>query len=128
MELFSDCDSTLYFLRDFAEKVERTGSRVIPMRSTLPDKCFSVTSAADEIIVITKGEMFKRPAGAHAEGMTAREGATAANEAMGVTKAQEAAMLFGSTYGWDKPGADPKYYDEQGEPIKFKHRDRGDAR
>ena len=42
--------------------------------------------------------------------------------------AQEAAMLFGSTYGWDKPGADPKYYDEQGEPIKFKHRDRGNAR
>ena len=37
-------------------------------------------------------------------------------------------MLFGSTYGWDKPGADPKYYNEQGEPVKFKQRDHGDAR
>ncbi len=72
--------------------------------------------------------MGHRPAGARAEGVTAREGATALNEAMGVTKTQEAAMLFGSTYGWDKPGADPKYYDEHGEPIKFNHRDRGDAR
>ena len=128
VELSGDCNSTLYHLHDFAEKVERTGSSVIPMRSTLPDKCFSITSTADKIIIITKGEMFKRPAGARAEGLTAREGATVANEAMGVTKAQEAAMLFGSTYGWDKPGADPKYYDEQGKPIKFKHPDRGDAR
>lgn len=128
VELFTDYNSTLYLLHDFAEKAERTGNRVIPLRSSLPDKCFSITSAADEIIIITKGEMFRRPAGARAEGMTAREGATAANEAMGVTKAQEAAMLFGSTYGWDKPGADPKYYNEQGEPVKFKQRNHGDAR
>ena len=72
--------------------------------------------------------MFRRPAGACAEGMTAREGATAANEAMGVTKAQEAAMLFGSIYGWDKPGADPKNYDKEGRPIKPKYYDRDDAR
>ena len=118
----------VYSIREFAEQVERTGSKVIPLRSSLPDKCFSITSAADKIIIITKGEMFRRPAGARAEGMTAREGATAANEVMGVTKAQEAAMLFGSIYGWDKPGADPKNYDEQGKLIKPKHHDRGDAR
>lgn len=128
VELFTDYNSRIYLHQEFAEQAEETGSRVIPLRSSLPEKCFSITSAADEIVIITKGEMFRRPAGACAEGMTAREGATAANEAMGVTKAQEAAMLFGSIYGWDKPGADPKYYDEQGEPIKFKHRDRGDAR
>ena len=95
---------------------------------TLPDKCFSITSGADGMVIITKGEMYQRPAGARAEGLTAREGATAANEAMGVTRAQEAAMLFGSIYGWDKPGADPDYYNEQGAPIKFKRRDCGDAR
>ena len=128
VELFTDYNSTLYLLHDFAEKAERTGSRVIPLRSSLPDKCFSITSTADEIVIITKGEMFRSPAGVHAEGVTAREGASAANEAMGVTKAQEAAMLFGSIYGWDKPGADPKYYNEQGEPIKFKQRNHGDAR
>lgn len=128
VELFSDHGSTLYLHQDFAEQAVRTGSKVIPMRSSLPDKCFSITSTADEIVIITKGEMFRHPAGIHAEGVTAREGATAANEAMGVTKAQEAAMLFGSIYGWDKPGADPKYYNEQGEPIKFKQRNHGDAR
>ena len=128
VELFTDYNSTLYFLHDFAEKAEHTGSRVIPLRSSLPDKCFSITSTADEIVIITKGEMFQRPAGIHAEGVTAREGATAANEAMGVTRAQEAAMLFGSIYGWDKPGADPKHYNEQGETIKFKQRNHGDAR
>ena len=37
-------------------------------------------------------------------------------------------MLFGSLYGWDKPGADPKNYDEQGHLIKPKHTDRGDTR
>jgi len=128
VELTLDYNSKIYLLSEFAERAERIGCQVIPLRSSLPEKCFSITTAADEIVIITKGERFRQPAGARAEGMTAREGATAANEAMGVTKAQEAAMLFGSIYGWDKPGADPKYYDEQGKPIKFKHREREDAR
>jgi len=117
----------LYHICQFAEMMERNGNSVIPLRNSLPENCFSITSAADEIVVITKGEMGHRPAGARAEGATAREGATALNEAMGVTRAQEAAMLFGSIYGWDKPAADPEYYDKQGEPVKFKHRDRKDA-
>ena len=120
--------SHLYHIHEFPKWLERHDGSIIPLRSSLPEKCFSITSSADEIVTITKGEMGHRPAGVHAEGMTAREGATAANEAMGVTKAQEAAMLYGSIYGWDKPAADPDYYNEQGEPIKFKHRDRGDAR
>ena len=129
VELFTDSNSSrVYLLHDFAAQAERTGSRVIPLRSSLPDKCFSITSGADGMVIITKGEMYQRPAGARAEGVTAREGATAANEAMGVTKAQEAAMLFGSIDGWDKPGADPSHYDEQGAPIRPKYQDRGDAR
>ncbi len=124
VEVVSDHGSNLYHICEFAERLERSGGRVIPLRSSLPEKCFSITSAADEIVVITKGEMGHRPAGARAEGVTAREGATALNETMGVTRAQEAAMLFGSIYGWDKSGADPGYYDEQGEPIKLKKRDR----
>ncbi len=125
IELVSDHGSSLYHICEFAEWLERSGGRVIPLRSSLPEKCFSITSAADEIVIITRGEMGHRPAGARAEGVTAREGATALNEAMGVTRAQEAAMLFGSIYGWDKPAADPGYYDDQGQPIKFKNRNRG---
>lgn len=119
---------SFYSVYEFAGMIEQSGGSVIPLRSSLPDKCFSITSGTDGMVIITKGEMFQRPAGARAEGVTAREGATAANEAMGVTKAQEAAMLFGSIYGWDKPGADPKNYDEQGKPIKPKQHDRDDAR
>ena len=119
---------SLYHVCEFAERLERSGSKVIPLRSTLPEKCFSVTTIVDDVVLITKGEMGYRLTGAKPEGVTPREGATAANEAMGVTKAQEAAMIAGSMFGWDTPAADPKNYDEQGQPIKPKHRDRGDAR
>jgi len=127
-ELSGEYSSNLYHICEFAERLERSGGKVIPLRSSLPEKCFSVTSTSDEIIIITKGEIDCCSAGISAVGVTAREGASALNEAMDVTKAQEAAMLFGSIYGWDKPVADPKNYDEQGKPIKPRYRDRSDAR
>ena len=46
------------------------------------------------------------------------------NKRMGVTKAQEAAMLAGSLFGWDTPAARPKNYDENGKAIKQKDRER----
>ncbi len=58
----------------------------------------------------------------------ALEVASECNERGGVTKAQTAAMLSGSLFGWEVPAADPKNYDEQGQPIKPKRHDRGNAR
>ena len=77
---------------------------------------------------IIQGETVQHPVYIPIEGRTARESVTAENQIIGVTRAQEAAMLAGSLFGWDTPAADPKNYDEQGQPIKPKRHDRGDAR
>ena len=42
------------------------------------------------------------------------------NMEMGVTKAQAEAMKVGSMFGWRVPGADPKNYNDNGEPKRNK--------
>lgn len=67
-------------------------------------------------------------ASAKIEDVPSREIADYVNGKLGITKAQEAAMLSGSMFGWHTPAADQKNYDENGKPIKPKQKDRGDAR
>ncbi len=62
------------------------------------------------------------------KGRTSQKLVDELNSGMGVSKAQAAAMLAGATQGWATPAADPKNYDEQGQPIKSRRPDRGDAR
>ena len=65
-----------------------------------------------ELIILKKGEkgFYKTdiPTKGREESL---ELADYQNEKLGVTKAQEAAMYWGSLNGFDTPGADPKQFD-----------------
>lgn len=118
----------LYHICEFAERMKSNGIAVIPLRSSLPDKCFSYLETTGEMIVITKGEKGYTPTGIYPQDTSPKEGVAAVNEANGVTRAQEAAMVAGSMFGWQVPGANPKNYDDQGQPIRPKAKDRENER
>lgn len=119
-ETHLECGWNLYHICEFAERMERAGNEVIPLRSSLPEKCFAALKSTGETIIIDRGEKGYTPTGQRPEGVSGQEGADALNEQIGVTKAQAAAMLAGSMFGWACPGADPANYDAQGRPIRLR--------
>lgn len=122
--------SALYHICEFAERLEQSHGSVIPLRSSLPVQCFSVLPSSGELILLTRGEKgyTSCPEFSAADTGENRRFAEDNNAKNGITKAQEAAMLAGSMFGWQTPAADTKNYDEQGQPIKPKRHDRGNAR
>ena len=108
----------LYHIHDFAEEMEQAGNTVIPLRSSLPEKCFAALEATGEAIIIHRGVKGYTPTEQRPKGVSGQEGADKLNKTIGVTRAQAAAMLAGSMFGWACPGADPANYDEQGKPVK----------
>lgn len=114
---------------EFAELLDRTGNTVIPLRNSLPERCYFYIQSENKLGVIEKGEsgyielpiIFK-------SSQEARGFADINNRKAGVTKAQAAAMQCGSLFGWHTPAADPKNYDENGIPIKPRSRVRESAR
>ncbi len=85
----------------------------------LPDMCWSITEAEGRLICIQKG----KPGYALSEwdtGDPARNCRIADynNQRLGVTSEQKAAMVHGSLFGWDTPGADPKAYEKHGGPTE----------
>ena len=119
----------LFHICEFAEKMKASKAQdIIPIRASLPPACCSYLESTGEIIYITKGEKGYIPQGPIPEGRRPREVVDEINKSAGITRAQEEAMVAGSMFGFHVPGADPKNYNESGEPIRPKQKDRGDAR
>ena len=128
METTDGFSTTIYHIAEFAERAEQTGATVIPLRSSLPVKCFSVSEYSNDLIEITLGTNGYSHAGKDLGSLTPRDAADRLNRELGVTKAQEQAMVAGSMFGWATPAADPANYSAGGKAIRPRQHDRGDAR
>ena len=118
----------LYHICEFAERMEQCGATVIPLRSDLPEVCYSILPSTGDVIIIKHGESgYYRCEYSTEDKAFNREFANDQNANLGVSKAQVEAMLAGSMYGWDVPAADPKSYDVNGTLLR-NTKDRGDAR
>ncbi len=118
----------LFHICQFAEMMERNGNSVIPLRNSLPLVCYGKVPEKRAIVMFERGFDGYRSASFATKGRTSQKLVDELNGEMGVSKAQAAAMLAGAMRGWADPAADPKNYDEQGQPIKPRRPDRGDAR
>lgn len=119
----------LYHICEFAEIMERNGSTVIPLRSSLPNLCYTINPENEKLIIITKGEKeFTDVTDERNTPEQNRKLAEGHNSEMGLTKAQEEAMLGGIINGWQTPSANPQNYNEQGKFIYSKQHERGEAR
>lgn len=82
-----------------------------PFRNDLPETCFSILPSSGQLIIIRCGERGYYPSewdtGNREEN---REIASSHNARRGITDIQEAAMLAGSMFGWNTPGANPQWY------------------
>ena len=118
----------LYHICEFAERMQSVNAKVIPLRSSLPDRCYVYLATENVIGIIHKGERGYYKTDLVPESREeGKQTADGYNRNLGVSKRQAAAMAAGSMFGWETPAADPNSYDENGTPIRPKHRDR-DAR
>lgn len=122
--------TTLYHIAEFAQQMQQQECHsLIPLRKSLPEKCFSYLESTGELILLEKGKQGYSPTGIFPQDAEIQTGVDAVNEANGVTKAQAAAMKAGSMFGFAVPAADPANYDDQGIPIRRgRKQERGDAR
>lgn len=128
-EYHVEVGQTLYHICEFAERMEQLGNTVIPLRSALPEMCYSTMPSTGELIIIKRGEAgYYRCEFSTDDRVYNRDLADDRNANLGVSKGQEEAMIAGSMFGWDVPSADPARYDESGRPVRAKNRDRGDER
>ena len=124
-----EVDDNLYHICEYAERIEESGNKVIPLHSSLPDQCYIYAETENKIGIVKKGESgYYKTDVLESNNINSHDEAKAfvaeLNEKLGVTPIQRRAMMAGSMFGWHTPAADPKNYDENGQAIKPKHKDR----
>ena len=119
----------LYHICELAERMEQNGATITPLRSSLPEQCYSALLDTGAVVILKRGETgYYKTDIPFQDKESAKQLVAEYNTKLGVTKAQSEAMKAGSMFGFEVPSADPKNYDENGTPIKPKQKDRGDAR
>ena len=80
-------------------------------RNELPDTCLSTLPSTGQLVVLKHGVRgyyrSEWDTGNRAEN---RDIADSHNRRRGITDIQETAMMAGSMFGWDTPGAEPQWY------------------
>ena len=79
----------------------------------LPELCFSTLPSTGALICIKRGERGYYPSDWNTTDRAQnRQVADEQNQRLGVTSAQEEAMMCGSMHGWNVPGANPTFVEE----------------
>ncbi|MEG0912686.1 MAG: hypothetical protein RSD35_08135 [Oscillospiraceae bacterium] len=120
----------LYHICELAESIEQNGNKIVPLRSSLPEQCYSTLQDTGAVVILNRGETgYYKTDIQFTDKADAKAIAEEHNGLRGVSKAQEEAMKAGSMFGFEVTAADPKNYDDNGKPINpAKKKERGDER
>ena len=85
----------------------------------LPEMCYTVLPYSGRLVLLKRGiRAFYNCSDQSPSAAKNRKTACAENKRLGVGKAQEAAMVYGTRFGFSLPEADPKNYDQRGVLLK----------
>lgn len=126
----SDVYTNPGLIKDFKESGNLGAGCHLYLPLNVPEYCYTVIKSTGEFAMLHKGRKGYSPIDLRlAENPNIRDLVYLAdmlNRQFGVSKAQEAAMVAGSMYGWDSPLVDQNKYDENGIPKKPKSKTKSD--